>query len=108
MIRLKDAVELLRNGAAQFKDNDDNYMTEGELVILLEELQRYKDLERNGLLLQLPCKIGDNVTGKSGNWCGEVGEITYNSDGIFLYVIGGYNRYVRPNEVSYQKEKCYG
>ena len=27
----------------------------------LEELKRYRDLEEQGLLLQLPCKVGDTV-----------------------------------------------
>lgn len=107
MINLNNAIDLLKNGMAQFKESDDNCMTEGELVILLEELQRYKDLENEGLLLKLPCKIGDYVNSKNGNWCGEVGEITYNSDGLSLYVIGGYNHYVRSDEVIY-RENNYG
>lgn len=35
--------------------------TEGELIILLEELQRLRDAEEQGLLLRLPCKVGDTV-----------------------------------------------
>lgn len=68
MINLNEAIELLRNGTAQFKDNDDNCMTEGELVILLEELQRYKKLEKEKLLIKLPCSVIDNCEGVGVNF----------------------------------------
>ena len=33
----------------------------GECIELLEELKEYKELEEQGLLLKLPCKVGDTV-----------------------------------------------
>lgn len=32
-----------------------------QLIALLEELKQYKDAEEQGLLLRLPCKVGDNI-----------------------------------------------
>ena len=50
----------------------------------------------------LPCKIGNPVKAKSGNWEGIVEEFTFNSNGLFLYVnSNGYRFYVRPDEVIY-------
>ena len=50
-----------------------------------KELQRYKELEEKGLLVELPCKVGDTVGGK------EVKEIRINKAGtslIFIKVYG--------------------
>ena len=33
----------------------------GECIELLEELKEYKEFEEQGLLLKLPCKVGDTV-----------------------------------------------
>ena len=74
-----------------------------KLVDLLEELQRYRDLEEQGRLMVLPCKIGDSVDNKRYNWFGTVEEISINSDGVFLYVVsGGYNHLVKPDEVEFR------
>lgn len=32
-----------------------------DVAELLEELKSYKDLEEQGLLVRLPCKVGDTV-----------------------------------------------
>lgn len=34
----------------------------------LKELQRYKDLEEAGRLIELPCKVGDTVYGRMHNY----------------------------------------
>ena len=74
-----------------------------KLVDLLEELQSYRDLEEQGRLMILPCKIGDSVDNKRYNWFGTVEEISINSDGVFLYVVsGGYNHLVKPDEVEFR------
>lgn len=64
----------------------------------------YKDKSK---FIELPCKIGDSVDGKRGNWFGTVEEIAINSDGIFLYVSsGGYNKLLRPDEVEFRNIKA--
>lgn len=68
----------------------------------LKELQRYKDLEEQGRLIVLPCKIGDTAHSKRYNWFGTVEEISINSDGTFLYVVSGYNHLVKPDEVEFR------
>ena len=45
MITIEEAISLLREGKAQLT-GEDNYMTEGELIILLEELDRYRQAEK--------------------------------------------------------------
>lgn len=67
----------------------------------LKELQRYKELEEQGRLIVLPCKIGDTAYNKRENWFGTVEEIAINSDGIFLYVVSGYNHLIKPDEVEF-------
>ena len=85
-----------------YSDRDCAYQHD-RLVDFLEELQRYRDLEKQGRLIVLPCKIGDAVDGKIGNWFGTVEEISINSDGIFLYVVsGGYNHLVKPDELEFR------
>ena len=32
-----------------------------QLIALIEELKQYKDAEKQGLLIQLPCRVGDTV-----------------------------------------------
>lgn len=83
--------------------------------LLLEKLGKYEDLEEQGLILQLPCKVGDkvyqisenfiepctvesiflgNYRDRNGNWC-NMAEIHYNrydcpytSDEIYFTDIG--------------------
>lgn len=42
-----------------FEDGDFSWLK--DVAELLEELKSYKDLEEQGLLVRLPCKIGDTV-----------------------------------------------
>lgn len=58
MISLKDAIYEL-NHNIEFKNA--RMVTEGEVAIYLEELQRYIDLEKQGRLIELPCAVGDTV-----------------------------------------------
>ena len=80
----------------------DNYCgvyPESTLGKLVERLAYYEDLEEQGRLVELPYKIGANVSGKYRNWSGTIDEISINSDGIFLYINSGYSFYVRPDEI---------
>lgn len=51
MIDLKDAIHELNNNVS-FEGAE--CVTEGEVVIYLRELQRYRDLEEAGRLIELP------------------------------------------------------
>jgi hypothetical protein len=66
MVSIKQALQdLNKSELIEFDENGDvsaKYSictTSGELMILLEELQRYRELEEQGLLLRLHCKVGD-------------------------------------------------
>lgn len=79
-------------------DNQANYWGEA-----INRLAEYEDLEEDGRLIRLPCKIGDKVYNKNWNWSGTVGEISINSDGVFLYVTsGGYNHLVKQDEIEFE------
>ena len=86
------------SGKENFDDQDENYCGAA-----IDKLAEYENAEEQGRLIVLPCKIGDTVDGKIGNWFGTVEEISINSDGIFLYVTsGGYNHLVKPDEVEFR------
>ena len=68
----KEVVDMNYNDAEKFDSNDsvENYMKANcmecaerheRLVEWLEELKSYKDLEEQGLLVRLSCKVGDAV-----------------------------------------------
>ena len=68
----KEVADMNYNDAEKFDSNDsvENYMKANcmkcaeqheKLAEWLEELKSYKDLEEQGLLVRLPCKIGDTV-----------------------------------------------
>lgn len=68
MVTVKRALrDLSTSVLVEFDENgdvsaaDSICTTSGELMILLKELQRYRDLEQQGLLLRLPCKVGDTI-----------------------------------------------
>lgn len=51
---LEELKELKENGAF-------NGLELAKLAIMQKELKKYKDLEEQGLLVRLPCKVGDTV-----------------------------------------------
>lgn len=68
----KEVADMNYNDAEKFDSNDsvENYMKANcmkcaeeheQLAKWLEELKSYKDLEEQGLLVRLPCKVGDTV-----------------------------------------------
>ena len=94
---LLDETEL----AAHYKDigKPEGYESKMELVGLLEQLKEYKQLEEQGRLIKLPCKIGDKVWHISGMSIKEdvISGIEYSYDGMF-YIwsnkdiwLGGFN-----------------
>ena len=68
----KEVADMNYNDAEKFDSNDsvENYMKANcmkcaeeheQLAKWLEELKSYKDLEEQGLLVRLPCKVGDTM-----------------------------------------------
>lgn len=68
----KEVADMNYNDAEKFGSNDsvENYMKANcmkcaeqheKLAELLEELKSYKEAEEQGLLVRLPCKVGDTV-----------------------------------------------
>ena len=68
----KEVADMNYNDAEKFDSNDsvENYMKANcikcteeheQLAEWLEELKSYKDLEEQGLLVRLPCKVGDTM-----------------------------------------------
>lgn len=68
----KEVADMNYNDAEKFDSNDsvENYMKDNcmecaeqheKLAEWLEELKSYKDLEEQGLLVRLPCKVGNTV-----------------------------------------------
>ena len=49
--------------AEHYKDigKPEGYERKMELVGLLEQLKEYKQLEEQGILIKLPCKVGDSI-----------------------------------------------
>ena len=70
IVHTKEVADMNYNDAEKFDSNDsvENYMKANcmkcaeeheQLAKWLEELKSYKDLEEQGLLVRLPCKVGD-------------------------------------------------
>ena len=68
----KEVADMNYNDAEKFDSNDsvENYMKANcikcagqheKLAEWLEELKSYKEAEKQGLLVRLPCKVGDSV-----------------------------------------------
>lgn len=87
--------------AEHYKDigKPEGYESKMELVGLLEQLKEYQQLEEQGRLIKLPCKIGDKVWHISGRAIKEdvISGIEYSYDGMF-YIwsnedtwLGGFN-----------------
>lgn len=72
IVHAKEVVDMNYNDAEKFDSNDsvENYMKANcikcaeqheKLAEWLEELKSYKEAEEQGLLVRLPCKVGDDV-----------------------------------------------
>lgn len=72
IVHTKEVADMNYNDAEKFDSNDsvENYMKANcmkcaeeheQLAKWLEELKSYKDLEEQGLLVRLPCKVGTEV-----------------------------------------------
>lgn len=54
-----------------------------KILRLAEKLKEYEDLEEQGLLLRLPCKVGDKVYIPGHKFPSEIWEICINGNGVF-------------------------
>lgn len=79
----KEVADMNYNDAEKFDSNDsaENYMKANcmkcaeqheQLAKWLEELKSYKDAEEQGLLVRLPCKVGDTVYVPTRNFISEL------------------------------------
>ena len=79
----KEVADMNYNDAEKFDSNDsvENYMKANcmkcaeeheQLVEWLEELKFYKEAEEQGLLVRLPCKVGDIVYVPTRNFVSEL------------------------------------
>lgn len=79
----KEVADMNYNDAEKFDSNDsvENYMKANcikcaeeheQLAEWLEELKSYKDAEEQGLLVRLPCKVGDTVYVPTRNFVSEL------------------------------------
>lgn len=70
-----------------FKDADYCSSLDKVIVQLLEELKEYRSLEEQGLLVKLPCKVGDTVYSICYMEIEEiiVGSIGYSAEGFLVW-----------------------
>lgn len=79
----KEVADMNYNDAEKFDSNDsvENYMKANcikcaeeheQLAEWLEELKSYKDAKEHGLLVRLPCKVGDTVYVPTRNFVSEL------------------------------------
>lgn len=73
-----------------------------QLIALLEELKQYKDAEEQGLILRLPCKVGDKVYQISENF---IEPCTVETIFVSNYVDEDGNR-CNMAEIYYDRDDC--
>lgn len=64
MERLTERLNNLKKGVSQMDDKEEIKVNKNFLKYVceyLEQLKSYKDAEEQGLLLKLPCKVGDTI-----------------------------------------------
>lgn len=94
----KELKELKENGAF-------TGLELAKLVIMQKELKKYKNLEEQGLLVRLPCKVGDTVYVPTRNFVSEL-RITMVSVGMHEdYFSWMLNSGIYPNLDGFSKSK---
>nr|DAL60386.1 MAG TPA_asm: hypothetical protein [Caudoviricetes sp.] len=86
----KELKELKENGAF-------TGLELAKLAIMQEELKKYKDLEEQGLLVRLPCKVGDTVYVPTRNFISELRIIMISVDMHGIYFGWKLNSGIYPN-----------
>lgn len=104
----QEVADMNYNDAEKFDSNDsvENYMKANcmkcaeqheKLAEWLEELKSYKDLEEQGLLVRLPCKVGDTVYVPTRNFISELRIIMVSVDMHGTYFGWMLNSGIYPN-----------
>ena len=78
-----------------FEDGESYWLK--DVAELLEELKSYKDLEEQGLLVRLPCKVGDTVYVPTRNFISELRIIMISVDMHGAYFGWKLNSGIYPN-----------
>ena len=80
-----------------FEDGDFSWLK--DVAELLEELKSYKDLEEQGLLVRLPCKVGDTVYVPTRNFISElrITLVSVNTNEMAMYFSWLLNSGIYPN-----------
>lgn len=76
-----------------------------DVAELLEELKSYKDLEEQGLLVRLPCKVGDTVYVPTRNFVSELRITMVSVDMHGTYFSWMLNSGIYPNLDGFSKSK---
>ena len=95
---LKELKEFKENGAF-------TGLELAKLAIMQNELKKYKDLEEQGLLVRLPCKVGDTVYVPTRNFISELRIImvsVYMHDTYFRWIL---NSGIYPNLDGFPRSK---
>lgn len=94
--------ELTLDGMLECLSKYADHESAKQLIALLEELKQYKDAEEQGLLLRLPCKVGDKVYQISENF---IEPCTVETIFVSNYVDEDGNR-CNMAEIYYDRDDC--
>ena len=112
----KEVADMNYNDAEKFDSNDsvENYMKANcmecaeqheKLAEWFEELKSYKDAEEQGLLVRLPCKVGDMVYVPTRNFVSELRITMVSIDMHGAYFSWMLNSGIYPNLDGFSKSK---
>lgn len=93
---------IIPNSFISSNDCADKY---GQVAKWLEELKSYKDLEEQGLLVRLPCKVGDTVYVPTRNFISELRIIMISVDMHGTYFRWMLNSGIYPNLDGFSRSK---
>jgi hypothetical protein len=116
IVHTKEVADMNYNDAEKFDSNDsvENYMKANcikcaeeheQLAEWLEKLKSYKDAEEQGLLVRLPCKVGDTVYVPTRNFVSELRITMVSVDMHEAYFSWMLNSGIYPNLDGFSKSK---
>lgn len=91
----KDDLIVYTNG--KYKDTIPAEMTNDDIRAVLKKLADYEDLEEQGLLVRLPCKVGDTVYVPTRNFISELRIVMISVDMHDTYFRWMLNSGIYPN-----------
>lgn len=106
-LTLDETLKLVNKAAAQMeldncKECSENYK---QIAEYLEELKSYKEAEEQGLLVRLPCKVGDTVYVPTRNFVSELRIIMISVDMHGTYFRWMLNSGIYPNLDGFSRSK---